>query len=107
MRVGGVLDIVGKILTRATTFLQTSLQLKVYKKIMGIQNNKNPNLRNFGTPDLRVLGKMTFGLAPMVNQKKYYKGEGGGFPQVRAMMSLVNLCMFMACLCIKSAPVMH
>jgi len=24
--------------------------------------------------------KMTFGCSPMANHKKYYKGEGGGFP---------------------------
>jgi hypothetical protein len=30
-------------------------------------------------------------VAPMENCKVYYKGEGGGFPQVWAMVSLVNL----------------
>jgi len=28
----------------------------------------------------------------MACHKKYYKKEGGGFPQVRAIMSLMNLC---------------
>ncbi len=27
----------------------------------------------------------------MERHKVYYKGEGGGFPQVRAMVNLVNL----------------
>jgi hypothetical protein len=27
----------------------------------------------------------------MAKNIKYYKGEGGGFPQVQAMMSLVSL----------------
>jgi len=44
---------------------------------------------------------------PMANQKKYYKGEGGGFPQVLAMVSVVSLCMPMVCSCTKSAPTMH
>ncbi len=39
--------------------------------------------------------------------KIYYKGEGGGFPQVRGMMSLVNLSLPMAHLSTKSAPTMH
>jgi hypothetical protein len=29
----------------------------------------------------------------MAMHKKYYKGEGGGFPQVQAVVSLMNLCM--------------
>jgi hypothetical protein len=28
-------------------------------------------------------------VAPVERRKVYYKGEGGGFPQVRAMMNLV------------------
>jgi hypothetical protein len=45
--------------------------------------------------------------APVANHKKYYKGKGGGFPQVWAMVSLMNSCMFVARLCTKSAPIMH
>ncbi len=37
----------------------------------------------------------------------YYKGEGGGFPQVRAMVSLVNLNLPVAFPNTKSAPTMH
>jgi len=39
--------------------------------------------------------------------KVYYKGEGGGFPQVRAVMNLVNLSLPMAHRSAKSAPTMH
>jgi hypothetical protein len=46
-------------------------------------------------------------LAPWPDTKEYYKGEGGGFPQVRAVMSLVNQCLPMACPCTKSVPTMH
>jgi len=38
--------------------------------------------------------------------KVYYKGEGGGFPQVRAMVNLVNPSLPVACLSTKSAT-MH
>jgi len=43
----------------------------------------------------------------MANKKKYYKGEGGGFPQVRAVMSLVSSCMFVVHSCIKSFETTH
>ncbi len=37
-------------------------------------------------------------------RKEYYMREGGGFPQVRAVMSFVNRRSLMACLSTKSAP---
>jgi len=43
----------------------------------------------------------------MVNQREYYKGEGGGSPQVRAMVSLMNLCMLVVCLWTKNGSTMH
>jgi len=33
---------------------------------------------------------MTFGAGPMAKHKVYYKGEGGGFPQVQPVVSLVS-----------------
>ncbi len=44
---------------------------------------------------------------PMANQREYYKGEGGGFFQVWAVVSLINPCMPMLHSCTKSAPAMH
>jgi hypothetical protein len=40
--------------------------------------------------------KCHLGVGPVAKHKIYYKGEGGGFPQVRAVVSLVSLCMPMA-----------
>jgi hypothetical protein len=37
----------------------------------------------------------------------YYKGEGGGFPQVRVMVSLVSPSLFMARLNTKKTLTMH
>ncbi len=37
----------------------------------------------------------------------YYKGEGGGFPQVRAMVSLVSSSLLVIRPSTKSAPIMH
>jgi hypothetical protein len=46
-------------------------------------------------------------VVPMERRKVYYKGEGGGFPQVRVVMSLVSLKLHVACPNTKSAPTMH
>ncbi len=46
-------------------------------------------------------------VAPMESYKEYYNGEGGGFPQVQAVVSLVNPRLPVACLSIKSAQIMH
>jgi hypothetical protein len=51
--------------------------------------------------------KWHLGVGPMARHKEYYKGEGGGFPQVRAMVSFVNLCLLVARSCTKSASIMH
>jgi len=47
--------------------------------------------------------KMTFGCKPH-GQTKYYKGEGGGFTQVWAVMNFVSPCRPMVHPCTKSAP---
>jgi hypothetical protein len=39
--------------------------------------------------------------------KVYYKGEGGGFPQVQAMVSRVSPSLPVACPSTKSAQTMH
>jgi hypothetical protein len=51
--------------------------------------------------------KWHLGASPMAKHIVYYKGEGGGFPQVQAMVSLVNLCLLVTRLCTKSVSTMH
>jgi hypothetical protein len=68
-----------------------------------------------GVPILGIVGLSTWeswekwhlGVAPMASHRKYHKEEGDGFLQVQAMVSLVILCMPMACACTKNAPTMH
>ncbi len=57
----------------------------------------------FGSPET----KCHLDVDPMANHKVYYKGEGGGFPQVWAMVSFVSLSLPLARPSIKSALVMH
>jgi hypothetical protein len=57
-----------------------------------------------GVPVVGILGfslgnpetKWHLGAGCVVKHKIYYKGEGGGFPQVRAVVSLVSLSLPMA-----------
>jgi hypothetical protein len=51
--------------------------------------------------------KCHLGVGPMARHKLYYKGEGGGFPQVRVVMSLVSLSLLMARPNTKSVVAMH
>jgi hypothetical protein len=51
--------------------------------------------------------KWHLGGGPMARRKVYYKGKGGGFPQVRAMVSLVSLSLHVARPNAKSALIMH
>jgi hypothetical protein len=43
----------------------------------------------------------------MVRHKEYYKGEGGGFLQVWAVVSLMSLCLFVILQCTKNVLTMH
>jgi hypothetical protein len=101
LRVGGVQHTIGKLLTRATTFLQTSSQSEVCT-----QNYGPPKVG--GVPTLEILGllfgspktKRHLGVGPVVKHKVYYKGEGFGFPQVYIVLPVAYSCT-------KSAPIMH
>jgi hypothetical protein len=43
----------------------------------------------------------------MAKHKEYYKGEGGGFLQVQAMVNLISLCLHVARPCTKNVLVVH
>jgi hypothetical protein len=67
------------------------------KKVMGLQSRRSPH----------SMTKWHLGVGTMAKHKEYHKGEGGGFPQVRAVVSLVNPCLLVAHPCTKNAPSMH
>jgi hypothetical protein len=68
-----------------------------------------------GVPILGILGlplrspktKCHLDVAPMERRKEYYKGEGGGFPEVRVVVSLVSPRLPVACPSTKSVQIMH
>ncbi len=59
---------------------------------MGLQSHKSSNLGNFGTPTWSFGTKSHLDVGSMANHRVCYKGEGGGFPQVRAIVNLVCPC---------------
>jgi hypothetical protein len=69
-------------------------------KVMGPQSCESPKFGNFETPTWESWNKMSFGCGLMERHIVYYKGESGGFPQVRAVVSLVCPC----CLWLVLAP---
>jgi hypothetical protein len=79
------------------------------------QSRRSPNPKVAEVPTLRISG-LSFGspetkchldVGLMEKHRVYYKGEGGGFPQVRAVVSLVNPSLPMDHPNIKSAQTMH
>jgi len=65
-------------------------------KVVGVPNVRISRLP-FGNPGT----VWHLGASPMAKHKVYYKGEGGGFPQVQAMVSLVNSWLRVARPCTK------
>ncbi len=67
---------------RVTTFYKPHLNQRSEYKVMGPQNRGSPETKSH--LDVGIVER----------HKVYYKGEGGGFPQVRAVVSIVNMsCM--------------
>jgi hypothetical protein len=67
------------------------------------QSRGNLNFGNFGTPKTKCHLDVGF----VERHGVYYKGEGGGFPQVQAVVNLVSTSLPMARPSTKSALVMH
>jgi hypothetical protein len=65
-------------------------------KVMGLQSPGSPSWLDFGNPaqeSRRSLGReKPFRCGPVERCRVYYKGKGGGFPQVWAVVSLVCPC---------------
>ncbi len=72
----------------------------LHTKIWGPQSRRNPNLG--------VLGQNAIWMWAFVERHRvYYKREGGGFPQVQAVVSLVSLSLPMAHPNTKNVQIMH
>ncbi len=77
-------------------------------KVMGPQSCKSPHIGNFGTLIWDSQDKMSFGCGPRGEaQNIYYKGEDGGFPQVRVVVSFASSNLLVVSPNIKSVSWMH
>jgi hypothetical protein len=70
---------------------------------MDPQNHESPSCGNAKMPKTKC--HLDVGL--LERHKEYYKGEGGGFPQVWAMMSLVSSRLPMTRPSTKNVQIMH
>jgi hypothetical protein len=90
---GGVPHIVEKLSMRATTLLQTAPQSEVYSQSYGAPKLQESHMAGFRDSHSRVPGeKSHLDVGSVASHRVYYKGEGGGFPEVQAVVSLVCLC---------------
>jgi hypothetical protein len=74
---------------------------------MGPQSCGSPNFGNFGTFTWESWDKCHLGAGLVSMHRVYYKGEGGGLPQIWAVVSLVNSNLPMARPSTKSSLAMH
>ncbi len=85
-----------------------SFQLEVYtqklwaSKIAGVST-----LGISGLPLGSLETKCHLDAGPMARHRVDYKGEGGGFPQVRTMVSFMNPNFPVACPSTKRTPITH
>jgi len=77
------------------------------RKLWAPKGAKVPSLGISGLPLGSPGTKGHLDVALVERHKIYYKGEGGGFPQVQAMVSLMNSSLLVVRLNTKSAPTMH
>ncbi len=79
--------------------LHTRLWRSKVAKVLTLVISRLP-LGNLGTKSHLDVGFVE-------KHRVYYKGEGGGFPQVRAVVNLVSSSLLMVCPSAKSASTMH
>ncbi len=88
-----VRHIVEKLSTRATTLLWTVPRSKVCLQSYGAPKSQESRLARFRDSHRGIPGeKSHLDVGPVERCRVYYKGEGGGFPQVRAVVSLMCPC---------------
>jgi hypothetical protein len=88
-----VRHIVEKLLTRATTLLEIAFRFEVCSQSYATPKLRESWLARFRDSHSGVSGeKSHLDVGPVERCRVYYKGEGGGFPQVRAVVSLACSC---------------
>ncbi len=92
LHAGNVQHTIGKLLDKGYNFALDLTAIKgLYRKLCALKVVGVLILGISGLPLGSPKTKSHLDVAPMESCKVYYKGEGGGFPQVRPMVSLVCL----------------
>jgi hypothetical protein len=83
-----------KALNKGYNFALDLISIKgLHAKLWASKVVRVPTLGISGLPLGNPRTKWHLGAGPMAKHIVYYKGEGGGFPQVGVMVSLVSLCL--------------
>ncbi len=102
LRAGDMPHTIENISTNATTLLQTSFQLEVYTQSYGPPKSWESQLWEFQDSHLGIPEQNDIWvLVSWLSTEYIIRGEGGGFPQVQAVVSLVNLCLPVVSMCTK------
>jgi hypothetical protein len=79
----------------------------LHAKLWAPKVTRIPTVGILGLPLGNPRTKWHLSAIPMARHRVYYKGEGGGFPEVQVVVNLTSLSLPMAHLSIKSVPNMH
>jgi hypothetical protein len=105
---GGVQHIVLKALNKGYNFASDLISIGgLHTKLWGPKVVGVPTLAILGLPFGSPETKCHLDVGLVERHKVYYKGEGDGFPQVRAVMSFVSSNLPVVHLSTKSDPTMH
>jgi hypothetical protein len=93
---------------RVTTLLQTLISIKgLHTKLWGPKVAKVSTLGISELPNGSPETKCHLDVGLVEKHIVYYKGEGGGFPQVRVVVNLVSLSLPMVRPSTKTTPTIH
>jgi hypothetical protein len=89
----GVRYVVGKIWTRVTTSVETSLRSEIRARRYDLSKSRESRTGTLGRISGLQLGspgkKSHLDVASAKRRRVYYMGDGGGIPRVRAVVSLM------------------
>ncbi len=75
---------------------------------MGLQSRKSPNFENFRIPNLGIRRQNDIWVQALwLGIQNTIKGKVVASPQIRAVVSLMSMCMFVVRLCTKNVPTTH
>ncbi len=97
-----------KVLNKNYNFVLDLILIKgLHTKLWAPKAPRGPTLRISGLPLGSPKTKLDLGASLMAKHKVYYKGEGGGFPQVWVVVTFVSSCLPVLHPYTKIVPTMH